>query len=91
MPDNLNDLYENLEESDAHQAKLILSRLSRVEAGSLAVFIREKLLQDREVVAEELERDLQVNLIFGYKFCRSLKCNRVNALLEKCGISALSS
>lgn len=63
MPDNLVDIYESLEESDAYQAKPILSRLSRIEAGSLATFIREKLLRDREAVAEEIERELQVNLI----------------------------
>jgi breast cancer 2 susceptibility protein len=63
MPDNLVDIYESLEESDANQAKPILSRLSRIEAGSLATFIREKLLRDREAVAEEIERELQVNLI----------------------------
>ncbi|KAJ8593227.1 hypothetical protein M405DRAFT_786267 [Rhizopogon salebrosus TDB-379] len=59
MPDNLVDIYESLEESDANQAKPILSRLSRIEAGSLATFIREKLLRDREAVAEEIERELQ--------------------------------
>lgn len=62
MPDNLDDIYETLEESDVHQVKPVLSRLSRIEAGSLAVFIREKLLRDREAVAEVIERELQVNL-----------------------------
>ncbi|KAG1904752.1 uncharacterized protein F5891DRAFT_1012615 [Suillus fuscotomentosus] len=59
MPDNLDDLYESLEESDRHQAQAILSRLSRLEAGSLAAHIREKLLQDREAVAGDIERELQ--------------------------------
>ncbi|OJA19125.1 hypothetical protein AZE42_02150 [Rhizopogon vesiculosus] len=59
MPDNLDDIYESLEESDAHQAKAILSSLSLIEAGNLASFIREKLLRDREAVAEEIERELQ--------------------------------
>ncbi|KAG1885542.1 hypothetical protein F4604DRAFT_1726659 [Suillus subluteus] len=58
MPDNLDDLYESLEESDHHQAQVILSRLSRLEAGSLAVHIREKLLRDREAVAGDIEREL---------------------------------
>lgn len=61
MPDNLDDLYESLEESDQHQAQAILSRLSRLEAGSLAAHIREKLLRDREAVAGEIERELQVS------------------------------
>ncbi|KAG0700654.1 hypothetical protein DFH29DRAFT_930783 [Suillus ampliporus] len=59
MPDNLDDLYESLEESDTHQAKTILSRLSSIEAGSLAAHIREKLLRDREAVAGDIERELQ--------------------------------
>ncbi|KAG1783569.1 hypothetical protein EV702DRAFT_1054261 [Suillus placidus] len=60
MPDNLDDLYESLEESlDRHQAQAILSRLSRLEAGSLAAHIREKLLRDREAVAGDIERELQ--------------------------------
>ncbi|KAG2756480.1 hypothetical protein P692DRAFT_20765976 [Suillus brevipes Sb2] len=59
MPDNLDDLYESLEESDQHQAQAILSRLSRLEAGSLAAHIREKLLRDREAVAGDIERELQ--------------------------------
>ncbi|KAG2062232.1 hypothetical protein BDR06DRAFT_986119 [Suillus hirtellus] len=59
MPDNLDNLYESLEESDRHQAQAILSRLSRLEAGSLAAHIREKLLQDREAVAGDIERELQ--------------------------------
>lgn len=62
MPGNLDDIYESLEQSDAPQAKAVLSRLSRVEADSLAVFIREKLSRDREAVAEEIERELQVTL-----------------------------
>ena len=62
MPDNLDDMYESLEQSDAPLAKVMLSRLSRVEAGSLAAFIREKLVRDREAVAEEIERELQVML-----------------------------
>lgn len=62
MPDNLDDLYESLEESDRHQTQAILSRLSRLEAGSLAAHIREKLLQDREAVAGDIERELQVSL-----------------------------
>ncbi|KAG2156582.1 uncharacterized protein EDB93DRAFT_1127388 [Suillus bovinus] len=59
IPDNLDDLYESLEESDHHQAQAILSRLSRLEAGSLAAYIREKLLRDREAVAGDIERELQ--------------------------------
>ncbi|KAG2149643.1 hypothetical protein BD769DRAFT_1407364 [Suillus cothurnatus] len=59
MPDNLDDLYDSLEESDYHQAQAILSRLSRLEAGSLATHIREKLLRDREAVAGDIERELQ--------------------------------
>ncbi|KAG2368840.1 hypothetical protein BDR07DRAFT_1390250 [Suillus spraguei] len=58
MPDNLDDLYESLEESDRHQAQVILSRLSHLEAGSLAIHIREKLLRDREAVAGNIEREL---------------------------------
>jgi breast cancer 2 susceptibility protein len=61
-PDNLDDLYDSLEESDHHQAQAILSRLSRLEAGSLATHIREKLLRDREAVAGDIERELQVSL-----------------------------
>ncbi|KAG2076942.1 hypothetical protein BDR04DRAFT_1067282 [Suillus decipiens] len=59
MPDNLDDLYESLEESDRHQAQVILSRLSHLEAGSLALHIRKKLLRDREAVAGDMERELQ--------------------------------
>ncbi|KAG1754940.1 uncharacterized protein EDB91DRAFT_1214138 [Suillus paluster] len=59
MPDHLDDLYESLEESDAYQAQMILARLSRIEAGSLAAHIREKLLQDREAIAGDIERELQ--------------------------------
>ncbi|KAG1757223.1 hypothetical protein EDB19DRAFT_1656380 [Suillus lakei] len=59
MPDNLDELYESLEESDRFQAQAILSRLSRVGASGLAAHIRKKLLQDREAVAGDIERELQ--------------------------------
>ncbi|KAF7972587.1 hypothetical protein HWV62_17384, partial [Athelia sp. TMB] len=56
-PGNIDDLYDELENSA--QAAGVISRVSAYEAGWLARYIRERSVQSREAVGEEIEQELQ--------------------------------
>lgn len=60
-PDNIEDLYDELEGAAA--AGPILARLSVNEAGWLARFMREKVEKDRERAGEDIERELKVSVV----------------------------
>ncbi|KZP25285.1 hypothetical protein FIBSPDRAFT_820691 [Athelia psychrophila] len=56
-PDNIDDLYEELESSA--QAAGVVNRITANEAGWLARYIRERSLRGREAISEEIEQELQ--------------------------------
>jgi len=56
-PDNIDDLYDALEEPS--EAGAVLAGLSCNEAGWLARFIRDRIDKDRERAGEEIEQELK--------------------------------
>ena len=61
MEDILLELEEACTNPTGHESPgAIIGRVTRTEAGWLARAIREKLIKDKENMAEEIEKELQV-------------------------------
>ena len=61
-PDKIYDIYDTLQE-DIEAAKKILSSIGHEDAGWLARHIREKSVQERDVLSKEVEQELEVSHI----------------------------
>jgi hypothetical protein len=62
-PSYIDSLYDDLE--DASNGRSVLTRLTPVESGWLARFIRDKIEKDRERAGDEIEQELKV-IMFTY-------------------------
>lgn len=65
-PDNVEDLYDDLENFNAGEVSLFVSRLSVTEAGWLGRFIRQKSIKEREIFHETVQRELRVCVFIDY-------------------------
>ena len=59
-PDHIEDLFDDLESNTPEGNSSLFKRLSTVDAGYLAEFIRKKIEQDRETANQEIEAELSV-------------------------------
>lgn len=59
-PDNVDDLYDDLESASPAEVGPLIGRLSTIEAGWLARSIRERAIKEREAFHESVQQDLRV-------------------------------
>ena len=89
MPEHIEAMFDECE--DSSDIIPVLRRASKVEAGWLARFTRDHVEKEREMLQQELERELQVRMGPNHSSCNALTkvlCVRLRVLRAMCATSA---